>query len=60
MCIRDSWYSYNDIRLGQGRENTKQYLREHPELTDELEAKIRANLSPENDPNSNSKEASEK
>ncbi|MFY9175380.1 MAG: recombinase RecA [Peptococcia bacterium] len=55
-----TWYSYNDIRLGQGRENTKQYLREHPELTDELEAKIRANLSPENDPNSNSKEASEK
>ncbi|MDH7481760.1 MAG: recombinase RecA [Armatimonadota bacterium] len=36
-----TWFTYGDIRLGQGRENAKQYLEEHPELIDELEAKIR-------------------
>jgi len=32
-----SWYSYGDIRLGQGRENAKVYLKEHPEITREIE-----------------------
>lgn len=36
-----AWFSYNDIRLGQGRENVKGYLEDHPELTQELEEKIR-------------------
>ncbi len=36
------WYSYNDARLGNGRENVKNYLREHPELLNEIEAKVRA------------------
>ncbi|MBE3596083.1 MAG: recombinase RecA [Hydrogenibacillus sp.] len=36
-----SWYAYGDTRIGQGRENAKQYLKEHPELAEELEAKIR-------------------
>ena len=36
-----AWYSYGDIRIGQGRENAKNFLRENPELADELEAKIR-------------------
>lgn len=36
-----TWFTYGDIRLGQGRENAKQYLEEHPELIDELEARIR-------------------
>lgn len=36
-----AWYSYGDLRLGQGRENAKDFLREHPELTDELEQIIR-------------------
>lgn len=36
-----AWYSYGDVRLGQGRENGKEYLRQHPELTDELEKKVR-------------------
>lgn len=36
-----AWYSYGDIRLGQGRENAKDYLREHPEILDELEYKVR-------------------
>ena len=36
-----SWFSYNGDRVGQGRENAKQYLKEHPEITDEIEAKLR-------------------
>lgn len=36
-----SWFSYNDQRLGQGRENAKQYLKENPELAREIENKIR-------------------
>ncbi|GMA48906.1 hypothetical protein GCM10025857_02630 [Alicyclobacillus contaminans] len=36
-----AWYSYNDERLGQGRENAKQFLKEHPEVADEIEQKIR-------------------
>jgi recombination protein RecA len=38
---RGSFYSYGDERLGQGRENAKQYLRDHPELTTKLESEIR-------------------
>ncbi len=37
-----AFFSYGDTRLGQGRENAKQYLREHPELAQEIEQKIRA------------------
>lgn len=37
-----SWYAYNDERLGQGRENAKQFLRENPALRDEISDKIRA------------------
>ena len=37
-----SWYAYNDVKIGQGRENTKQYLLERPELLDEIENKVRA------------------
>ncbi len=36
-----SWYSYGELRLGQGRETAKEYLRDHPELTDEIELKVR-------------------
>jgi recombination protein RecA len=35
-----SWFNYGDMRLGQGRENAKQYLRDNPELVAELTAKI--------------------
>ena len=37
-----SWYSYGDERIGQGRENAKQFLRDHPDLAYEIEDKIRA------------------
>jgi len=36
-----SWFSYKGERVGQGRENAKQYLKEHPEMTDEIEATLR-------------------
>jgi recombination protein RecA len=39
-----AWYSADGERIGQGRENTKDYLREHPELADKIEAKIRAHF----------------
>ncbi len=35
-----AWYSYGDVRLGQGREKSAALLREQPELADELEAKV--------------------
>ena len=37
-----AWFSYGEIRLGQGRENAKQYLKENPEIALEIENKIRA------------------
>ena len=36
-----AWYSYGDERLGQGKENVKQYLKEHKQVADTIEAKIR-------------------
>ncbi|ATP12528.1 protein RecA [Bartonella henselae] len=38
-----SWFSYNSQRLGQGRENAKQFLREHPEIATEIETALRQN-----------------
>jgi len=35
-----SWFNYGDVRLGQGRENAKQYFRDHPEIAEEVTAKI--------------------
>ncbi len=39
-----SWYSYKNQRIGQGRENTRTYLRENPDVAAEIEAAIRANI----------------
>jgi recombination protein RecA len=39
-----TWISYGDVRLGQGRENARAYLKEHPELAKELEEKLRSML----------------
>jgi recombination protein RecA len=36
-----SWFSYKETRLGQGRENAKQFLRENPDISFEVESKIR-------------------
>jgi len=38
-----AWYSYNGEKIGQGKENAKEFLREHPEIAADLEAKISAN-----------------
>lgn len=40
-----SWFSYNGERIGQGRENVKEYLSEHPDMMEEVEKKIRDNFS---------------
>ncbi len=39
-----SWFSYGGERLAQGRDNVRDYLREHPELAAEIEAKVRADM----------------
>ena len=40
-----AWYSYgDDVRLGQGRENSKMFLRENPDIADEIEHKLRVAL----------------
>ncbi|OAT86694.1 recombinase RecA [Desulfotomaculum copahuensis] len=39
-----AWFSYGEERLGQGRENVKEYLREHPDLTGQIESRIRQTL----------------
>ena len=40
-----AWFSYNGERIGQGRENAKRYLEEHPNITAEIEKKVRGSFS---------------
>jgi recombination protein RecA len=42
-----SWYSYGDDRIGQGKENVREFLKTNPETAAEIEAKIRAELLPD-------------
>lgn len=37
-----AWYAYNGDKIGQGRENAKQYLKDNPEIMEEIETKVRA------------------
>ncbi|HEX6178350.1 MAG TPA: DNA recombination/repair protein RecA, partial [Thermoanaerobaculia bacterium] len=39
-----SWFSYGDMRLGQGRENAKQFIADNPDLLAEIESKVRRAL----------------
>lgn len=39
-----SWYSYNGEKIGQGKDNAREYLRAHPAIANEIDAKIRANM----------------
>lgn len=39
-----AWFAYNGDKIGQGRENSKIYLKEHPEVMDEVEAKVRTSF----------------
>lgn len=41
-----SWFSYNDIRIGQGRDNARKYLQDNPDISKEIEAAIRASVTP--------------
>ncbi len=41
-----SWYSYGDDRIGQGKENVREFLKNNPAMAEEIEAKIRATLMP--------------
>lgn len=43
-----AWFDYKDGKIGQGREATKQYLKDNPKVLDEIEAKVREKVSSEN------------
>ncbi len=45
-----AWYSYNKDRIGQGKENARTFLSEHPEIVAEIEARLRTMLLPEKTP----------
>jgi recombination protein RecA len=42
-----AWYSYSGNRIGQGKDNARQFLKDNPEMAHEIEAKIRAAVLPE-------------
>lgn len=44
-----AFYSYGDTRLGQGRENSKDFLLQHPEIAESIESRVRTKLSPQGD-----------
>lgn len=52
-----SWFSYNDDRLGQGKEKAAEYLRANPELIEEIRAKVLADVLGEDEAPANSEEA---
>ncbi len=39
-----AWYSYKGDRIGQGKENVRNFLKEHPEMVAEMEARVRAHV----------------
>ncbi|MDH5447234.1 MAG: DNA recombination/repair protein RecA, partial [Gammaproteobacteria bacterium] len=41
-----AWYSYNGDRIGQGKDNVRNFLKENPAISDEIEARIRGELLP--------------
>lgn len=41
-----AWFSYKDIRIGQGRDNARKYLQDNPDIAQEIEAAIRAEMMP--------------
>ncbi|OGO09216.1 MAG: hypothetical protein A2Z66_06005 [Chloroflexi bacterium RBG_13_66_10] len=45
MEKRGSFYTYGEAKIGQGRENAKQYLKDNPDLTEEIELAIRQRAS---------------
>ena len=41
-----AWYSYNEERIGQGKDNVRTFLKEHPEMADEIDQRLRVELLP--------------
>jgi recombination protein RecA len=42
-----SWYSYKGERIGQGKDNARTFLQQHPEIAKDIESQVRAKLIPE-------------
>jgi recombination protein RecA len=47
-----AWYSYGDLRLGQGKENARQFLVDNPDVADEIDGQVRAALDPKRESSS--------
>jgi recombination protein RecA len=47
MTKSGAWFNYGEMRIAQGRDNARQFLKDNPELCDEIEAKIRAQVEEE-------------
>ncbi len=45
-----SWYSYGDLRLGQGKENSRDFLKENPDVLEEVDARVRDSIGLGEDP----------
>jgi recombination protein RecA len=45
-----AWYSYGEDRIGQGKDNVREFLKKNPDIAGEIEAKLRAKLLPGNAP----------
>ena len=54
-----AWYAYEGSKIGQGRENAKQYLRDNPVICTEVERKVRELFNLETDPAGDTKPAAE-
>jgi len=54
-----AWYSYEKDRIGQGKENSRAFLQEHPEMADEIEKRLRAMLLPKKEAQLPKKESNE-
>lgn len=54
-----AWYAYNGSKIGQGRENAKQYLKENPDIMKEIEDKVRAKRIPKEGAADETEEASD-
>lgn len=53
-----SWYAYGDAKIGQGRDNVKQYFVENPKIAKEIEEKIRVALAPKEEESKDGKDGS--
>ncbi|MBT8064970.1 MAG: DNA recombination/repair protein RecA, partial [Gammaproteobacteria bacterium] len=45
-----AWYSYQGARIGQGKENVRQFLKDNPDMANDIDRRIRAELMPDSEP----------